>query len=201
MVEFNSRGRLLSAIFILLLAADGIGLASPLNARPARGHQPLRAQLTYVPGSRPDCQDGDGMVLTLDRGRRRVMSRNFCAALASGSARVVTDSRGRDYVLVEHAEGHGTHATSSYLSVYFFDGRLHDRGCALINQPWGFYTNSVFRYRVVTPPRGGLRLTGRWILDGPPRHDDPAFTRRSATFDVDTAARVGAALRPSCPRP
>jgi hypothetical protein len=87
-----------------------------------------------------------------------------------GSARLVTDARGKHFVLLEHGEGRGSHATRMYLTVFELTayedrGYLEERVRLLIEQPLGIHSDSIYEYRVVTPEIGGMALHGNWTMD------------------------------------
>ena len=198
MVGFRSRGLAIWAAPALVLLAQAFAF-TPLEAQRASAHQGLVARFAYSDRNRPDCFWGDSMVLTVREGRGRFYSRNMCSAYSIGNARTMRDARGRAYVIVELGRGHGTHATSHFLNIFSLAGGLHERGCFSIIEPMGIGLNSVFSYRVITPPRGGLRFTGRWIVEGVAQPGDRVPGPHVATYDFDTSPHLGRAVPRSCP--
>jgi hypothetical protein len=155
-------------------------------AKPDPG--PLRAIFERAPKVLPDCPTGDEKTLRILQGDLEIYSHDFCSAYGHGEARLITDVRGRHYVLLEHFEGHGTRATSVYLTIYGFENGLDQRGRFLIDEPIGFEANATFDYEAEPAPAGGITVSGRWVIQGNRRSDDMPLQRDSAVIEIDTAA-------------
>jgi hypothetical protein len=196
MVDLARCARTLPAVLALFLAADGVGQVAPppqstpaahrpvphqAGSRPATGQ--LRAVAQWYHGQREDCVYGDAMTLLVLDGQREVASHRYCSTQGIGHARMITDTRGVRYVLLEHAEGHGTHATSYYLTVFEFDDFLTERARFLIDDPI-VDGQSVYDFNVAAPPGGGIRLSGQWRVEGPAVRPPP---RRRSVYEFDTA--------------
>jgi hypothetical protein len=156
---------------------------------------PLTVTVREEPRDPLDCGfSGDALVLAVSHERRLVDSVSFCSAYGISRARHLTDQRGDHFILLEHGEGHGTGATSYYLTVYRLAGvSLDERARWLSEQSAGPSGASIYSYRVETPPGGGIIITGRWTLNGQNRADDPALSRQRTVVAIDTSPQTGPA--------
>lgn len=131
-------------------------------------------------------------LIVLDR-RREITRYNYCSAYGRGGASVVTDASGGNYVLLEYAEGHGTHATTDWLMVFrLTDGFLMERANFIIREPIAVIADHVYDFRAETPPGGGLILNGAWIVDDRGIDDDnidvPERSRTIVAIDTHEIA-------------
>jgi hypothetical protein len=170
------------------VVAAQVGEATAVRSPAKPGAGPLGAVLEPAPSVLPDCPTGDEMSLRILQRDREIYSRDFCSAYGLGEARLITDVRGRHYVLLEHLEGHGTHATSAYLTIYGFENGLDQRGRFLIDEPIGFEANATFDYEAEAASAGGIRVSGRWVIQGNRRPEDMPIFRENAVFEIDTAS-------------
>jgi len=97
---------------------------------------------------------------------RRIASRSFCSAYGKGSARVVTDARGRAYVLLDYSVGHGSHIASDLLAIYRVDKRLVRRGTLISRDPIGPDAEASYHYAIKMPRSGGLKFIGTLKVTG-----------------------------------
>jgi hypothetical protein len=106
-----------------------------------------------------------------------------------GDARTVTDARGDHYILLDHAEGHGTGATTGFLTVYRLDDvYLDERARLLVWSSAGPGASSDYGFRVVTPPGGGIVIRGQWTITG--QSERSLQPPRSRTvLEIDTHSR------------
>jgi hypothetical protein len=125
----------------------------------------LRATVAFGDREVPGCLSGDEMTLTIREADRILFTHDYCSAYGFGVAQMVTDSRGKHFVLLKHGEGHGNRVTNMYLTVYEFDRSLDERARLLIEEPAGIGADSTYNYRVDTPRGGGIVISGSWILD------------------------------------
>ena len=115
------------------------------------------------------------MVLKILDGSSKAVLHEYCSAYGKGSARLVTDGRGRAFVLLDYSEGHGTHVTVDYLRVDEIVGdTLYERGRLVKSEPTGTFANLVFDLKVKTLPQGGISVTGRSRVDGELSADETA---------------------------
>ena len=153
------------------------------------------AYILYGDGGLERCPV-DTMRLTIRNPQEIVYEELYCSAYQGGGARLVADSRRRHFILLEHAEGRGTRATTHYLTVFRLDqntyrsdlSTLSERARLGIVEPIGF--EAFFRrdYRVETPAGGGLRVVGRSRIDGDLRPDENAPAAESFDLSIDTTA-------------
>ncbi len=94
------------------------GFAVALASRPALSEP--SAVLVDLPldVSHPEpCQfAGDAQRVEVREGEVKLAELTFCSAYGRSNAKVVTDRAGVSYLLLRLGEGHGTNATSEYLS-------------------------------------------------------------------------------------
>ena len=149
---------------------------------------PLTVAVSEEAADPLDCGfTGDARVLNVRYGARPVDSVSFCSAYGVSRVRHVIDTLGDHYFLLVHGEGHGTNATSEYLTVYRLGGTvLDERARWLIREGAGPTALSSYAYSVTTPPGGGIVVSGRWSLEGEPVTDDPWRSRRRMVVAVDT---------------
>jgi hypothetical protein len=107
------------SIFLALLSAT---LCSAAYAAP---QVKLESPLNLGDADKEWCHSSpeDSMLLTVtDEGKSPIVLR-VCASYGAGKAEVVTDKRGRNYVLFNYGVGRGTNnAVNYYLRVYRLDG-------------------------------------------------------------------------------
>jgi len=108
---------------------------------------------------------GDSLTLSIVDEGKKLVHRNYCSAYGKGAAEVFTDRNGRIYVILEHAEGHGTNATTEYVTIYRLIAANLDE---IIRVPvsWGTGPTSraTYSYRAEDVESGGLKLT-MWRTD------------------------------------
>lgn len=104
--------------------------------------------------------------MSVFKGSRVVAVHRYCSAYGAGSARVVTDALGEEYVFLRHSIGHGTHASVDYVTIYRFNGRLVKLGRLLIRYPLGSFADANYDYAIRKPPRGGLRFVSTVSISG-----------------------------------
>ena len=198
------RGRKVSDIAILcfsmggLLASCGTGEARSIQterkaapvetpAKPENGG--LRVTTRSGPSDRPDCAFGDAMTLIVLNQNREILRRDYCSAYGLGGARLVTDARGKHFVLLEYSDGHGTHATTGYLQIYEVEEQsLQERTQLMIREGIGTIADSVYDYRVGTPTSGGIIISGSWLVDGPLSEHSRVPSRSRTVIELDTTA-------------
>ena len=141
------------------IAAIGLILAIPLaRAAPVVVVKPYNSQL----GS-PEAKEcaflGDAMYVDVKDGKKLLLRYDFCSAYGEASARLVTDSLQRMYLLLEYGRGHGTSVTTKYLAVY----RLENRDVTeLLRLPidWWVSASGKFTYEYTALPdrSGGIQI-------------------------------------------
>ncbi|SRR5579883_482718 len=128
---------------------------------------------------------GDGEVLTITDGNRVLLTKNYCSAYGKSEAQIISDALARNDVLVTHSEGHGTNASTDYLTVYRLTDRLIKRTRITISEGVGISARWFYDYKVETPEHGGLKLVLTLRVDGkpdfgmvPPDHINDLHERR-----------------------
>jgi hypothetical protein len=157
--------------------------AMPVSAQSADAWQ---VNVASGPLHSPACQFwGDARVLQILRNGAVLLSQNYCSSYGKGRARLVTDQRGRRFVLLEYFEGHGTHASTGYLRVYELHGNhLKDRGRLVKSEAIGIEADLVFDISVKTPPKGGITISARPRVDGKLRPGEAAPSARALSLSV-----------------
>ena len=175
---------------VILLASCGMGEASPTQVQAKQEHGPLRAMVRSEEENPEDCRNHEKMRLTVLDGTREVATRTYCSAYNLGEARVVTDATGKSYVLLQYGQGHGTRATTMYLTIYEFRNFLDERARVPIQEPVGVEADIVYEYAIATPAGGGIVLDGSWQVRGQLRPGERAPVRRGTVLGIDTAAEA-----------
>jgi len=159
-----------------------IGLAAS-QSTPAT----LRVQVTPGPSHSPACEFwGDAMVMKVFRGSAEVITEEFCSAYGRSSARLITDNRGRNFVLLTYSEGHGTRATTYYLRVNELVGKtLYDCGRLTKSAPIGLHADLVVDFSVKTLAKGGIRIIGRSRVTGRLKRDETAPRNQVVSLTVN----------------
>lgn len=202
MSRFAIGARFWPAVLVLLLAADGAGLARPAGAGAQRSREassrqasagPERTPLRVTLGRASDdhCGSLETQRLIVAQGNREIATHDYCSAYNRGGVSMVTDVRGAHYILLTYGEGHGTHAVSDWLTIFRLNGEdLQERANLLIREPIGIVADHMFNYRTRTPPGGGLIVSGAWIIDDPyPNdHEYEAPERSRTAIALDTAS-------------
>ena len=151
----------------------------------------LRVDVLSILEGVPDtCGGGDAMRLVVFDGDRETATHSYCSAYSFGGARLISDARGNHFVLLEHGEGRGTRATNMYLTVFELNEILNERARLLIEEPAGIAADSIYQYRVESPPGGGIILTGAWTLntaDLSPYEAGFASHRSRQILEIDTS--------------
>jgi hypothetical protein len=83
-------------------------------------------------------------------------------------------------------EGHGTNASTKYLSIYELTDRLIERKRITLSEGAGMMARWTYQYAVATPSAGGILLTLTLTIDGTP---DPEFVvpKKMKTVTVGSA--------------
>ena len=183
-------GFLWPPMLAFLLAACGTGEASSTQADSEQDGGQLRAVVALSDHKLRDCLFTDTLQLSVFDGSRRVLRHVYCSAYGGGSARIVTDTRGKHYILLKHSQDRGTHATSGYLTIYTLADGLDVRARLLISDPVGMDARSVYAYRVNTPQGGGMIVSGTWTLDRELRDGERAPERSRTVIALDTASEA-----------
>lgn len=165
------------------------GRSAPPKTASARAHpnRHVNASLRRLPLSDgiSACAD-ESMMLTVGSGPH-AFRQLYCSAYQHGDVRTIRDERGRDYVLLRHAEGHGTRATRHFLTVYRFEADgLWERARLLLSEPIGREADWGRDEVVETPRGGGLRLLLRGGVEGTlePGVDAPSPDRLLLAIDT-----------------
>ena len=109
---------------------------------------------------------GDSMTLSISDGGREIVRKTYCSAYGQGSVKIVPDAQGRQYVLLEQAEGHGTNFSTTYLDVFRLGDALVEQQRVLISELAGLTSRWTYAYGVEKPRTGGLTLRMTLHLDG-----------------------------------
>ena len=171
-----------------LLAACGTGEASLMQAPSHHAGGQLRVVTESSERKVRDCGNHDEMSLAVFDGSRRIFTHDYCSAYGLGTSRLVTDTRGKHYILLEHYQGRGTRASSGYLTIYGFAGDLDERARFLIRQPVDIDADLALEYGVHTPPGGGIIVSGPWTLFGELHIVAEAPDRSRTLVALDTAS-------------
>jgi hypothetical protein len=91
---------------------------------------------------------------------------DFCSSYGAASADVVTDGRGKNFLLLRHGEGRGTNAVQEYLTIFTIAKDLVAYVRTPVSAGAGPQSRWHYRYRVITSARGGLRLTLTLHIEG-----------------------------------
>jgi hypothetical protein len=133
------------------------------------------------------CQiPGDSMTLTIREGRRVVAERDICPAYNQAKARVVSDAKGVNYLLLETSEGHGTHVMQTYLEVYRLPELWTYAARTPIYGPSGILREWRYSYVVTKPRGGGLRLVLRRRMAGAVRPGDAPAPEPRRVITIET---------------
>lgn len=117
---------------------------------------------------------GDTVSLRIMSGSEKSLD-YFCSAYGIAGVRLLTDKRGRHFVLLHHAEGRGTRVTFHYLTAYeFAGGELSERARLLVTEPIGLWADLTYRCSVRILSPGGFRVICRSEIDGIVEPDDTA---------------------------
>jgi hypothetical protein len=111
---------------------------------------------------------GDSLTLTISDGDRVIITKRYCSAYGESHARIVSDARAHNYVLLTHSEGHGTNAKTDYLTVYRLTDKLIKRTRVRISEGVGPTARWFYDYTVQTLPQGGLKLVMTLRIEGTP---------------------------------
>jgi hypothetical protein len=103
---------------------------------------------------RPD----DSMTLSVTDEDKELTTYSFCSSYGKATAKIVTDIRGRSYVFLEYAEGHGTNATEDYLAVYGLAEDFNEYFRTPISAGVWPDTRWWYDYEIERPNDGGLRI-------------------------------------------
>ena len=175
----------------LAIIIAGLALGAPTGvaaaASEARDPTSLHAVTAPIAVDKGACYfRGDTMRLKIIRGTKEVFVDEYCSAYGNGSARLITDTRGRNYVLLTYLEGHGSHASTTYLRVDELIGNaLYDRGRLVKSEPIGIGADLVFDLSVRRLPQGGLRIIGTSRVDGPLDRGQSAPPRQLVSLTVN----------------
>lgn len=102
---------------------------------------------------------GDKVVLTITDNGKRLATKTYCTSFGESKAKLVTDARGKLYLLLEYRTGRTSEGTDDYLEVDRLDQQLKQ---VFQMQTVGITgPNAAFWYThaVQTPKTGGLILT------------------------------------------
>ena len=133
------------------------------------------ATVSAAPDEEPTCDmGGDSMLLTVRKADGSILKYAFCSAYGESKAEVVSDKIGNNYVLLTFLSGHGTHASSKYLTIYKISGRLLRRQTILLSKPSDLTGDWVYKYEVGLRDAGGLRLKMRLHHEGSDAPEVPA---------------------------
>jgi hypothetical protein len=100
----------------------------------------------------------DSLELVIRDGKRQLASYVFCSSYGKSDARVVSDKRGRFYVVLTYGEGRGTNARTEYISVLPIREPIVPIATIPIEGPAGFTSRWRYDYRTETPSGGGLKF-------------------------------------------
>jgi hypothetical protein len=113
------------------------------------------------------CQfEDDSKTLVVNDAGREVARLDFCSSYGHASADVVTDARGRSFVLLRYGEGRGTNAVQEYLAVFGLAKDLVEYARTPISAGAGPVSRWHYKYQVTKPPQGGIRLTLTLHVEG-----------------------------------
>ncbi len=109
--------------------------------------------------------------------------RYYCSDYGALPGRIVTDRKGRLYLLLKYGDGHGTEVNVTQLAVYRIDHGLTRRGSFQLSDWIGPETRARYRYTVKRPARGGLVLRFTRYFDG--KHIAWKVPPRTGTLRID----------------
>jgi hypothetical protein len=120
----------------------------------------------YTP-SDCDVTDDEMRVVIKDEAKKLVQY-DFCSSYGEASAKLIADTRGREYLLLRYGEGRGTNARSEFLSVFLVQPGIPDlfeymrTPVSAGASPLAYWD---YDYKVLTPKEGGLRLEFHLTID------------------------------------
>ncbi len=101
------------------------------------------------------------------RSGTNVMDRVYLySSYGMANAKLITDARGKHYVLVRHGRGRGTHVREEFLTVFKANRRLHEVVRFPMNGPAGDTSDWEYAYTLKRPKTGGLKFNMTLKLTG-----------------------------------
>lgn len=120
------------------------------------GKKPLTPNTTWC--EFPD----DALTLVLADGNKQLGQENFCSSYGRARAAVVTDKRGRRYVMLEYNEGRGPNATVEYLRILRVANDIYELARVPLAWATGPTQRFSYRYQVRSADDAGIKIE----LDG-----------------------------------
>lgn len=147
-----------TAVISMLLLFPGLGCANPqVNV-----HQ--TGALDQDPNG---CGFwGDSLTLSVTDDDKKTLDKDYCSSYGRGSATIVQDVNQTNYVFLTWSEGHGTNATTDYLTIYKLTNSLIERTRITISEGAGPTSRWNYKYTIEKPSDGGLRLIMTLRVDG-----------------------------------
>ena len=149
---------LITAALALPLLASSALAAPDVSVRPSTDY------------AENDCGlfDTDGLILTVTDHGRPILEKRFCSSYGASKARIVSDGRAHNFLLLEYKVGHGTNAPVDSLTVYELTDRLVERVNLTLSEPMGETSRWTYDYRVTARRPSGLTLRMTLQVDGKP---------------------------------
>lgn len=175
-----------TALPSVLLSGSGTGAPESV---PPRTSEQLRIVVNPSDTDFEDCDDT--MELRIFDADREIYKDTYCSKSHLGGARLVTDARGRHYVLIEQSPGGGEGAPVMFLEVNQLLDHLFTRARLRLPQAAAGNADAVGDYRVETPPTGGIVLRGPASVEeeAAPGEPDPSAAHAFVVrIDTETEA-------------
>src|ERR1017187_10461006 len=140
---------------VLALSLVAMLFAETAGARPAVQLQGTTDAFTPIGCLFPE----DHVILSISDNGKHLASKTYCTTFGKSTAKLVTDTRGVTYLLLEYGVGRGTNATEYFLDVDRLEGDLKQVFKKLISTATGPSSRYRYEYKAQTPKTGGLTLT------------------------------------------
>jgi hypothetical protein len=100
----------------------------------------------------------DNLDIVLQDGDKVLHKEYLYSSYGMAKAQLLKDAKGRQYALVRHGKGRGTHVREEFLTVYKVGRRLNQLVTFPINGPSGMHGDWEYKYRIDKPKAGGLKF-------------------------------------------
>ena len=108
----------------------------------------------------------DHLDLVLRSGTNVLDRAYLYSSYGMANAQLITDTRGKHYVLGRHGRGRGTHVREEFLTVFKAGRRLHEVARFPLNGPAGETSDWEYAYTIKRPKPGGLKFIMTLKLTG-----------------------------------
>jgi hypothetical protein len=157
----------------------------PVLVEPAFATPVIRLQGNTDISKRNECEFADDkVVLTIMDNGKRLATKTYCTSFGDSKAKLVTDTRGTIYLLLEYRTGRTSEGTDDYLEVDWLDKQLKQvfqMQTVGITGPNAAYW---YTHAVQTPKAGGLILTFTLHASPNPECCVPTQKKRVVKIDV-----------------